>query len=417
VSLSAPSSEAQQPETDSDSAASSSSDSDSAQPPRKQRKKVGHYNRPLTREQRLDILEKHISEGKSAASISALYKDKGITVPVGTIYTIIRRQVKGEPLLPRTRQREHRYSEADAALIVQLQLEHHEWRYVDLRQAWKEANPDREEVPCNWSIHQWLEAADVTNKMLTLIPVGRNTPEAMEFRREYSLRAMAWARECLIFIDETTFGKGKHRSRGRSKKGTLAVQLKRNSPGKGIKVCAAVSPSLGLVMFKTQMEAYNGDTFAAFMADLCKHPFVRQRSCIFVVDNVYVHFVQQVQDVLSGQAIHHTMERLPKYSPHLNPIEYCFHNWKSEIKLIDQVVDRRSLRQQVEDTRTCITSHLVARILDHVYQLYAHCIEMKPLDEFKPIGHRVARSQVEAQLQRNVIAAGAVQLEEEEHKE
>ena len=111
--------------------------------------------------------------------------------------------------------------------------------------------------------------------------------------------------------------------------------------------------------------------------------------------------------------MHHGIERLPTYSPHLNPIEYVFHNWKTEIKHIDQLHDHRTLEQQVDDARIVITDHLVTRILEHVYQLYAHCIEMKPLEEFKPIGHRVARAQDDAALQRAVIAAGAVDEKEE----
>ena len=269
------------------------------------------------------------------------------------------------------------------------------------------ANPDRTDSPCNFTIRKFLAAADITSKQLVLVPVARNTPEAIDARCDYSRIAMGWDRDTLIFIDETTFSKGKHRSRERNVRGALANQVKRNSPGPGVKVCAAVSPVVGLVMFETQLTAYSGDTFAEFMAELCAHPFVQQQSRRFVVDNVYVHFVPKVYDVLAAQSVQHTLQRLPTYSPHLNPIEYCFHNWKTEIRHINQLTDRRSLIQQVDDTRTCIDAHLVTRILDHVYQLYMHCIEKKPLEEFKPIGHRTARSQVEAQLQRDVIAAGA----------
>ena len=101
---------------------------------------------------------------------------------------------------------------------------------------------------------------------------------------------------------------------------------------------------------------------------------------------------------------------LPTYSPHLNPIEYCFHNWKTEIKHVDQLHDRRGLREQLDDTRTCITAHLVTRILDHVYQYYTHCLQGLPLEDFKPIGCRVLRARQEAERQRQ-------DREEDEKKE
>jgi transposase len=179
-------------------------------------------------------------------------------------------------------------------------------------------------------------------------------------------------------------------------------------------VCAAVSPTLVLVMYETQLTAYNGKDFAPFETRLRARPAVQQQYMIMVMDNVGVHFTQEVQGTMAGQAIQHTVERLPVCPPHLNPIEYCFHNWKTEIKHVDQLHDRRPLLRQVEDTRTVVTDHLVGRILDHVYQLYAHCIQELPLEDVVPIGHRVARAQDEAALQRAVIAAGA---EEKEVKE
>jgi hypothetical protein len=47
-----------------------------------------------------------------------------------------------------------------------------------------------------------------------------------------------------------------------------------------------------------------------------------------------------------------------------------------------------------------------------VYQLYSHCIQELPLEEFKSIGHRVARAQDEAALQRAVVAADAEEKED-----
>ena len=401
----------EEPEPVADSGEEAAPDSDSAPPGPKRRKRPPKNNTPLTEEQRLECLRLHI-DGKSAAAIAAVYKAKGITVPEGTLYTLFSKQAHGLPITPQPRRRRTKYSDEDKALIVQAQNDHNDWRYEDLRKEWRKANPDKAGAPSNDTIHSWLKEANITGKALVPIPQARNQPANIEARKEYSLRAMTWERDRLIFIDETTFSKGLHSTRGRSRKGTLATYTALNSGGVGLKVCAAVSPTLGLVMFETQVKAYDGPAFARFMQRLCGQPLVQRKSMKMVMDNVSLHFTQEVQDVMAAQTVQHDIERLPVYSPHLNPIEYCFHNWKNEIKHVDQLVDKRTLQQQVVDSRTVITDHLVTRILEHVYQLYSHCIQSIPLEEFKPIGHRVARAQEEAALQRAVIAAGAEEKKE-----
>ena len=388
------------PDTDSD-----------AQPRPRKRKKTGKYHTPLTDQQRIDIVRLHIDEGKTATTIVRLYHDRGIDVPLGTVYTLIRKQAHNLPLgRQRKRNRPAKYSEEDQQLVVQAQLDDNRLRYDQLKNVWKDAHPEAAHPPSNGTIRKWLKAADITSKLLIPVPKARNTPANIEARKEYSTRALRWDRDALVFIDETSFDRNLHQHRGRSKKGTPATFTALNTPGPGIKVCAAVSPVMGLVMWEPQLTAWNGDDFARFMTRLCRKPGVDHRSMTFIMDNVRVHHTQVVKDALAAQRLECKVEYLPTYSPHLNPIEYCFHNWKTEIKHIDQVKDQRTLQQQVDDTRTCITAHLVDRITDHVYQLHIHCQEGLPLEDFKPIGHRVLRAAQEAERQRQ-------ELVEDEKKE
>ena len=195
-----------------------------------------------------------------------------------------------------------------------------------------------------------------------------------------------------------------------SVKGTLATYPALNTPGPSVKVCAALSPTLGLVMYETQLTAHNGQSFAHFMTSLCATDPVKGRSMHFVMDNLAVHGTEWVKDAMRGQSTHHEIKFLPKYSPHLNPIEYCFHNWKTEIKHIDQLKDGRTLLQQIDDTRIVITSELVGRIMDHVYQYYALCSQCKPLEEFVPLPNKVKRKRQHDELVRQ-------EREEDEEKE
>ena len=395
-------------DTDSDSA----STPPPAQRPKRKRKRSGKYH-PLTDQTRMECLDLHIDKGRTAASIQQLYKERGIHIPIGTLDTLFHKQAHGQNFLRATAKRRARgttYTEEDKQLVCQAQADHNDWGYDELKRAWKEARPDSTRCPSNYTIHKWLHKADFTGKLLIPVPVARNAPANIEARREYCIRAAGWDRDALVFIDETSFDRNLHRSRGRSKRGTVATYQRLNSPGPGIKVCAAVSPALGLVMWEPQLTAWTSDDFARFMTVLCAKDEMQKRSMKFVVDNVRLHHTEVVKDVLRAQAIQHDVEFLPTYSPHLNPIEYCFHNWKTEIKHVDQLHDRRGLREQVDETRICITAHLVTRILDHVYQYYTHCIQGLPLEDFKPIGCRVLRAQQEAERQRR-------DREEDEKKE
>ena len=393
-------------EPNSPAGAATSSDSEADSPPagaprpKRKRKKVGKYH-PLTDQHRADILDLHINQGKTASTIAKLYKDRGINVPLGTMATLFRKQARGEPIgRGHKRVRGTIYRPEDARVVCQAQLANNDASYAQLKQAYKQANPGTTRTPSNDTIHKWLVEGNFTGKRLIPIPQARNTPANIADRKAYSTRAAGWDRDTLVFIDEVSFDRNVHRTRGRSLKGTVATYTRLNSPGPGIKVCAAVSPAYGLVMYEPQLTAFNSEDFARFMTALCALPQMQHQSMRFVVDNVALHHTEVVRDVLAAQAIQHHLELLPTYSPHLNPIEYCFHNWKTEIKHIDQLHDRRPLREQVDDTRTVITPHLVSRILDHVFQYYAHCIQELPLEDFKPIGHRVLRGQQEAERQR-----------------
>jgi hypothetical protein len=90
-------------------------DSD-AQPParkrRKPRKPRQKNDTPLSAQDRLDILRLHV-DSKMAASIAAVFKDRGIYVPEGTIYTIFSKQSHGLPIDPQPRHRNTKYTEED----------------------------------------------------------------------------------------------------------------------------------------------------------------------------------------------------------------------------------------------------------------------------------------------------------------
>jgi hypothetical protein len=150
------------------------------------------------------------------------------------------------------------------------------------------------------------------------------------------------------------------------------------------------------------------------MLMVCNHPLVQRQSMIFVMDNVSFHKTEIVRDVLRGQIIEHQIKTLPTYSPHLNPIEYCFHMWKDEIlHRYNQITTDTPLMQQIDECREVVTDLFVARTLDHVYQYYLLCIEGKPLEDFVPLPKREERRR----LEREAEERAQKQREEKEEKE
>jgi len=80
----------------------------------------------------------------------------------------------------------------------------------------------------------------------------------------------------------------------------------------------------------------------------------------------------------------HQMKGFPSWSPHLNPIEYCFNIWKGQIKR-EIKTNATTLREQIAEASKAITPRYVERCLDHVYKYYTGCIQMKDLDNFEPL--------------------------------
>ena len=77
------------------------------------------------------------------------------------------------------------------------------------------------------------------------------------------------------------------------------------------------------------------------------------------------------------------MKRTPPWTPHLNPIEYCIHVWKGEIKRAHKTTTA-SLRLQIDTASRNITAALVDNCLNHVFKYYSKCIAMEDLIQFDP---------------------------------
>ena len=329
-----------------------------------------------------------VNQGKDGPSIIRTFKSRGVIIPSSTLDSIMARQRKGRIALKHSRPRASKYSREERQQLVDIQNEHTTWTYdqviAEWRRQWTEQHDGQQcpKHPSHGTLASIFKEFSVTTKNAEAVPAARNTPALIRERAQYCGEALHWDRSRLIFMDETGFDKHVHRRRGRSQRGQPAYFTETTSAGNRLNMCAAVSSEFGLVMHRVLLTSWDTAEFVSFMKALIDHPLLQERSYIFVMDNVAWHHSPPVHDVLLGSRLHHDIQRLPAYSPHLNPIEYVFSMWKARIKATDQLTASQTLQEQIDTASTFITPHLVSRCLDHVYKYYLHCIQEKALEDF-----------------------------------
>ena len=360
----------------------------------------------------------YVNHGKTAKQIADVFRARGVALPISTVYSVLHRlRDTGEIKLSHHRHRPPLYTQEELRYIAQLQEQHNEWTYAQLRNAWKEKYPGGKKLS-NYTIWKALSTNNITTKMLEDDPVARDDPSTIEERKEYSRQAIHWSRDMVIFIDEIGFRPSQKRRRGRSRRGRPATIKTAVGGGPRLNVCAAVSPRYGLILYDCLLTSWNAERFRGFMHQLVHtSPFTQQRSLYFIMDNVKFHKSDIVQEVLSGSRIQHEIKFIPRYSPHLNVIEYCFSRWKGQVKAIDQLNTTLTLQQQVERAAALITPEYVNRCMDHVMQVYLHCLEGKPLGEFIPLRGDGKPKAVLDRVAERRVEEEETKEEEEEKKE
>ena len=355
----------------------------------KPRKKRGKYKPRLDKEKRIKLITNWLNGSNTPQIIAQMNREDGIDVNPKTLASIMKRQREGRVDLKPHHARAPKYDLDDRKQMAIINNDTTQFTYDQVRAAWMEWWSSQHgnltaPKPSDFTLNKAFKEFDLTTKNLEWVPETRNDAEHIRWRKDYSQEAITWNREDLIFIDETGFNMHIHRKRGRSIRGTRAHATEKNTPGNRINMCAAVSPSLGLVKYKCILSSWNKEEFSVFLQELLDTPLLQSHSCIICMDNVSWHHVELVRDVLRAGRVEHRVKRIPSYSPHLNPIEYAFHVWKNAIKKVDQVTTLVPLQQQLDNAAPLITDHLISRCLDHVYRYYIHCIQGKPLEVFDP---------------------------------
>ena len=150
---------------------------------------------------------------------------------------------------------------------------------------------------------------------------------AVARRKKNARRQAAW----IVFQDESGISEQPSVRRTWAPKGETPVLIHAFN-WKKLSVCAALGYRWDgrrcRVWFQTRPGSYNAESLIGFLKDLKKH--LRGQKAILVWDGLPAHKSRDMKAYLDTQAIWLRVERLPGYSPDLNPVESLWGNIKGQ---------------------------------------------------------------------------------------
>lgn len=339
--------------------------------------------RKTSNEDRMWIIDMFYIQQLPVEDIMKAIAGTGREISKGAVYKIIR-----------TFQREKRYHKKKSPgkqkiytqemknTIANIQNEHHDWTYNQIRAELKHTH-HWDLRPSNYTIQNALKEADFTTKQLEHEEPQRNTPAAIEYRKEFATRVLSenfeHGTKYQVFIDEQGFDLHRTRRRGRSIRGMKAVIKTPKSQGSHWSVCAAINEEFGVMHYEVTLGGYDGAGFLKFMGNLLKHHAFRNHSYIFVMDNGPSHLKKELAEFLeTGSAVRHKLRFNPPYSPQLNAIEYCFSSWAAYVRRYEKTPE--NLRTLIKEATESTTKDKIEGWVRLVNRNLVACRDGIPLD-------------------------------------
>jgi transposase len=325
----------------------------------------------------------YINEGKGPKEIASSFLAGENPVKVSTVAGIIKTFKKENRINKKHKGgRNHQliYNDDDFKIISDIQSEHNEWTYKQIREEWR-ARTNKTGKLSNSIIHKALEKYEFTTKNLEREPPQRNSPANIEIRKEYCLRASEWKDNEVIFIDEKGFDLHSFRRRGRNFKGKRALVIAKSSQGTRISICAALSPIYGIMAYSIEFGTFDEEKYLRFLEKLFKHNMMQNQSFHLIMDNGPAHRPYSISNYINEeQKIQHFCEKLPPYSPQINAIEYCFAKWAHYVNTRLKS-NQQTLLKLIEEAIAKTTIADCAGYVRQVTRHYVHCSSGQPLNE------------------------------------
>jgi len=227
---------------------------------------------------------------------------------------------------------------------------------------------------CFKTVDNYIKRFAYTVKRISLLPVRRNTEEAIENRAIYGHKFLnmlsIYDESNVIFVDEVGFNISLRSRIGRSLRGTRAVEYVSALRNRNISVCCGMSKT-GIVKYVMQTSPFNAISFTAFIDILLDHFEQIHGVCCIIMDNVPFHKCNSVKNAIESRG--HSVLLLPPYSPFMNPIENMFSKWKQHIRQARATCEE-DLFSLIEDIENVICPSDCASYYRHMFSFIPKCL-------------------------------------------
>ncbi len=340
----------------------------------KKRKRPSQYH-TLSNADRENIISLSINN-TSATQIA-----RSLNISRNTVYSVLRTLTKENRVSKKPKGgSKKKYIEQDRKILAEIQDQHNEITYSELREKWKDATGNYEKKLSNGLIRKILTEEKITTKNLYHEPRERNTPQNIEERKKYCLWGANVNQNDIVFLDETGFNLHTHKRRGRSKIGKRATITEPGQRGGNLSLIVALHATRGIIKWRVKIGSIKTEEYTRFLNELLAEPVFQLRTHYFVQDNVSFHKSAPVVQCFIGTRIQHVQKFVPPYSPQLNAIEECF----SKIhRYVDskQKDDRWQLFELIEQGVNSVTPENADAWYRHLMRFYIECAAGKPLKD------------------------------------
>lgn len=195
------------------------------------------------------------------------------------------------------------------------------------------------------TICRTLKEMNYTRKVLTKIPINRNSAENKNIRCVYGNELANISDNNLIFVDETGFNLHLAPRRGYSPINQKCFINVPNSKGTNVSLLCAISVH-GIVAWAIKIGPFDSEAFRNFIIN--EMPVLSNgENKILIMDNAAIHKTATVRDALMEKR--YLFKFLPPYSPQLNPIEEFFSCIKARYSRYARPLNRDDVKSNVTD--------------------------------------------------------------------
>ena len=158
-----------------------------------------------------------------------------------------------------------------------------------------------------------------------------NAPDVKNKRKICLENLHNYAKEKLVFIDESGVNTNMTRIYGRSIGGTRSVDKTPLNTPANTTILSSIRINGG-ILYTTYSGGTTGDKFVEYLKNILI-PTLNDGD-IIVMDNMRSHHVKKVSETINNSGKHLTLLYLPPYSPDFNPIEMMWSKIKSILRKI-----------------------------------------------------------------------------------